>query len=1130
MKKFYLCLAMFGCTIFGVSSQTILNEGFETGSVTNIDPNIAEGWTTLDTYAGNVDLYRWHNYYATKGTITGMHVAACDGPMANYSEDYVNAQGPREEILLSPELTLDNTYQLSFDWKAASASALNNKEYDLQIRIVEGGADPKSAATIWSFQNADQLKESGVSTFPWTGWEIYNSKIDLSPYQGKKVKIAFVYKMLKKTANVVYIDNVKVSQFTPINTPKASLSKKIYGFGDVIVGSKIRSEGITLKNEGAKGLTITDIEYPNGISSTIIKESVNLGKGESLVFNVIYNASLISTTDGNIVFRTSGGDVTLRITATKVALADGYTFEGFESGVPPTGWSGNGWNASYPLEGDVSASSGGKIESTSELKTPRLDLSSGSHAITFMYFNQFESEREGALPENDIKIMFSKDGGITWEEKAIIDHRNEINVIKNLIVDLGTPASDNCYIKWVFSPLTYDAEAGYEYSIFFMDCVQLPPLYGVDKVPGAVTMLSPVNDATNIYNKNVVLTWDRTLFATGYKLYVGTDENATNLLNGIDLGDKTSYTIAKCDYATKYNWKVVPYNTIGDGTNSQIWNFSILADQTINTYPWNEGFESDGFPPLGWNTIIDGGTRWSKVNILPFDGKFSASAGCYKTESSSFLETPEFILPTAPMQISFFWGNGMPIELKIDASGLTENKTVSDDGIDAGFFEIYVDGAWKQLCIISDKTNLYWIKERVDLKEYAGKTVSFRWRYVGHNFANATGISIDNINISASTDNSASFNTKKWDAGKVNFKQSVSSFDKLSILNDGAHSLTINSVAFTKSNFSSNLQAGTVIDSKKGKQFKIEFNALETGAKVEDNMVVTFEGGYSVSLSVVGDALANDVKYYDFEKEVAGSTSPTGFTTIDVDRKSTLNMTGMNYPSYGLPFAFCVQDNSDWRNEFQPVSGTKVLIALSPNDYSTTDDWLISEKMVATNKSVFNFYGRLWNTVNSMLPENQSSLEVLVSTTSNTDINSFEVVMEKELMPYYNNKNYEKYSVDLSKYAGQEIYIALRHTVTDGLAAFFDDFSFEHFSSFSGVESIEKDGNAAFTVYPNPTASVVYFNCAEEVNAKIFNATGALVMNVEKAKEVNMSELPSGLYLISAETESGVKTVRVIKQ
>lgn len=95
-----------------LQAQTILSEDFETGSTVDYDPNFSSGWTTEDSYLGNTTKYRWHIYYASKGTIGGTHCAACDASMFESSTD---GTGPREEMLLSPELTLDDTYQLSFN-------------------------------------------------------------------------------------------------------------------------------------------------------------------------------------------------------------------------------------------------------------------------------------------------------------------------------------------------------------------------------------------------------------------------------------------------------------------------------------------------------------------------------------------------------------------------------------------------------------------------------------------------------------------------------------------------------------------------------------------------------------------------------------------------------------------------------------------------------------------------------------------------------------------------------------------------------------------------------------------------------------------------------------------------------
>ena len=1104
-----------------LQAQTILSEDFETGSTVDYDPNFSSGWTTEDSYLGNTTKYRWHVYYASKGTIGGTHCAACDASMFESSTD---GTGPREEMLLSPELTLDDTYQLSFNWKAASASALDKQEYDFQVRVVEDG-DLKNAVTVWSFQDAEALKESGVANFPWTGWTVYNSKIGLEKYKGKKVKLAFVYKMLKKIANVVYLDDVKVSKYTPQTAPVATLSKTLYNFGDVFIGEKVWSEVITLKNTGTSGLTISDVELPNGFGTNLDVSKVNLGKNESVDFQISYSSNLTSSTDGKVVIKTNGGDASLRVVANKVALPEGATFEGFEKGCPPVGWTAKSWSATnYALEGDLSAYASAILDGACELTTPRLDLSQGKHSVSFTGFNNFDSDVEGAAPANDVTLQFSKDGGATW---TTVWTSAVINGMDNVSVDLGSPASDNCYLKWVYSAITYDEEYIPETSIFFLDRVVLPKMYGAEGKPFASKCVTPANNAVDVFNKNVVLSWESVLFAKGYKLYVGTDADATSIVNGKDLGDVTEYTLEKCDYATKYYWKVVPYNENGEAENAEVWSFTTMADQTVSTFPYKESFEGVNFPPLGWNYTTDQGTRWDFSSTNPFDGKFSAVASCREPETTTVLETVDFKLPAEPLEISFYWGNDMPIALEKDNTGLVENTSKADDGIDACFFEIFVDNEWKQLAIMSDKNNKFWCREIVNLKDYAGKTVSFRWRYVAHAYMQASGVCLDMINIQEAADVKASFNVSKWDAGKVNYNKFVTSRKPLTVINEGLKSLKVSKVEFGTENFSSTLAANTVIEPKKASQFAITFSAKATASVVEDVMKVTFDNGAVIELPVVGEALANDIAYYDFENEEPGTLNPKDFTTVDVDKKPTTAMTSLDYPMRGVPFAFSVQQDKDWNNVFEPVSGEKVLVAIAPGDESEANDWIISKQMTATSDSRFKFYARNWNSVNSILPETPHSVEVLVSTTD-TQLSSFEVAMSKVQMPYYGGK-YEFFDVDLSKYAGQQIYVAVHHTVTAGLAAFFDDFTFEHFEDVSGgVEAL--DVNTGVSVYPNPAVDVVTVGGAESADVVITNLSGAVVLNQSGVKTVNVSDLSAGIYLMTVRTESGVFTTKLLKK
>lgn len=92
--------------------------------------------------------------------------------------------------------------------------------------------------------------------------------------------------------------------------------------------------------------------------------------------------------------------------------------------------------------------------------------------------------------------------------------------------------------------------------------------------PTCTSVFSPVDGASNIA-VNSGLTWGPVFGATGYRIYFGTDAQATNIENGTDLGNVTSYTPASgLSFLTDYYWKIVPYNSNGSASGCPEWSFT----------------------------------------------------------------------------------------------------------------------------------------------------------------------------------------------------------------------------------------------------------------------------------------------------------------------------------------------------------------------------------------------------------------------------------------------------------------------------------------------------------------------------------------------------------------------------
>ena len=1122
MKKHY-ALLLLAAAFAGAPSlhaQTILDEGFETGSTETFSQPVADGWTTVNSYTGTNSKYVWSNYYYEKGTITGKHVACCDG--ASYEDD---GQGPREEVLLSPELNLDNTYQLSFDWKVSPQAFMDKYMYDLQVRVVKNG-DLKNAETIFSIQNAEDLKESGVS-YPFESWSTQTSKIDLSDWQGEKVKLAFVYKMNTTYSNVVYLDNVLVKQATPVTTPVAKIDKESYDYGTVYLGEKFYSEVFKLTNTGKSGLKINSVDLPKGVTMTIDPTTVDLDRLASTQFQFVYTASLTTPAEGNAVLHTNGGDITVALKADKTEAPGGLTEETFEAYFPAAGWTNDGWSdAKNALEGDHSASASTSL-TENYLTSPRLDLTKGGK-VMFEYYNDFTSSDGETYQSNDITLELSTDGGHTWTTKWTFDYDNDDVQNKRLFetIDLGV-GTDSSYVRWHNTAVTSDDGDVPETSTFYLDRVFLPTLYGADGVPVGVAYKTPEDSATDIYNKNIKFEWTPAQFAKSYNIYIGKASGQYDVVNGSSVGNSLTFTLPQAAYETTYYWKVAGVNAAGEETDSKEYSFTTQKDATNSTYPYAMDFTGLKGLPTGWtsettNSIAN--RQWSllegKGNPAPCLYSMWLNAG----ELSS-VTTPEFKLPEGEeVNISFDWVDKHPIDAIADESGLAKPVNVDGDnnGITKVTFEINVDGQWKELAHLSqdyDKAvqntsvgeRYYWINENFDLKQYAGKVVQFRWVHYSYS-GKDNGCGLDNVLIEVKADNKAVFNKTGWNAGKVNYGMGVNSGDIFTLINKGEQDLKIKTVTFKTAHFTTSLKAGDVIAAKDGKQFDVTFCALQEAGDVKDTLVVEAENGYQVSLPVEGTALAQDVLYYSFEDNAYEYDWTKDFTLIDVDRTATVpfNCYGTEFPSSGQVYAFAVAYETSNLQNVAPISGQAFLIPGSPlSDDVKGDNWIVSKKLTATDNSTFDFYARNWENTGSVLPDGKHMVGVYVSETSASDRNTFTEVMKLQEIPYLDGHNWNHYTVDLSAYAGKDIYVAVRD-YTEGyrLAAFYDDFTFSHFGYVTGVKEVNAEvGNDA--------------------NVSVYNMGGMLVA---KGKGLQtLQTLAKGAYIVKVQTANGTKTMKIAR-
>lgn len=1121
MRKLFLGFAAIAMMVAGnLQAQTILSEDFETDNTEYAarPVTVGDGWTTVDAYKGENATFTWHNSFSETGYASGSkRVAACDASI--FESDPQAGFGPREETLLSPELDLNDTYELSFDWAAGPMAVKPDSKFDLQVRIVENN-DLNDAETIFSLHDAQLLKESGVLNWP-ADWGFYSSKLDLSEWKGKKVKIAFVYKMFAQIGNLVKLDNVKVYRVDPVTGPVASISSNSYTFIPMYIGEKLYTEPFTLKNTGRGNLVIESVDLPDGVATTLDVASVSLERNDEVRFQLSYTATLTNNATPVVTLHTNGGDIAITLKASKTFVPDGYTLESFEGYFPPAGWKVNNWaGSSVALEGDQSAYATRDI-TTSYLTTPRLDLTNGG-SLTFTYYDYFESEDGGTYPNNDFSVEVSTDGGKTWTEKWMASYEFVTSYQATQTVDLGK-GTDNSYARFKLTSVEYDSDYGAEEGRdIYLDRVLLPRLYGEGGVPGAATPTTPKNGATSIYGKDIVLEWAPAQFATGYKLYVGSNAEATNLIDGMNVGNVLTYTIPTTDYETTYYWRVVAYNGVGEtpAENVITWTFTTQPDASVSEYPYIEDFTSNTIPD-GWLTkgAPSYNRNWYTSDFFPYkNGNVVSntlhSGALVELESDSIM-TPEFKLPADKvMQISFMWGDNHPRDLVVDASGLLKKENVENNGASIGIFSICADGVWTDLTTISeahDEETNYWREEVVDLSAYAGKTVQFRWVHTSYSYGRDNGTAVAHVVLEVIADNKAIFNKPSWNAGKINYNCAVNSGDVFSLLNKGTAALKVKNVTFSTDNFESSLAAGTEIPVDGGAVFSLQFNAKDAAATINDNMTVEFENGYTVTFPVSGEALPENIYFQSFENNPLDHPWKNEFTLVDVDNKVTNE----------LGYYLTVVENDGGRYAFTSVehknslleahSGTHS-IGAAAIDSGSADDWIISKQLLATETSTFDFYARNLGTINSVYigDNDYHNVGVYVSETG-TKISDFTAVMKDTEMSYLGENEWHHFTVDLSKYAGKNIYIAVRHTeMTANNMAFFDDFTFTNFSTnlADGIDHLHS-------------------NLSANAEVSVYNLSGVLVGSGRG--NAAMESLPKGIYVVKVKDGNDVKTMRIMR-
>ena len=207
-----------------------------------------------------------------------------------------------------------------------------------------------------------------------------------------------------------------------------------------------------------------------------------------------------------------------------------------------------------------------------------------------------------------------------------------------------------------------------------------------------------------------------------------------------------------------------------------------------------------------------------------------------------------------------------------------------------------------------------------------------------------------------------------------------------------------------------------------------------------------------------------------------------------------------------------------------PHSGERFAACISAtgtlNGVARNNDWLISPKLTLPSQDAgMSFF------VKAYADYEPEIYNVLISETDD-NLESFKMVGSTR--EAYADA-WTEVNVDLSEYAGKDVYLAIQCVSEDMFVFMLDDIKVS-----KPVSSVAENAVAMLSLYPNPATEMIVINSGGPAIEKvdIYNAAGALVYSSQASGgssfRYNVSSLDAGIYFAKVETSDGAKVMRFI--
>jgi PKD repeat protein len=255
-------------------------------------------------------------------------------------------------------------------------------------------------------------------------------------------------------------------------------------------------------------------------------------------------------------------------------------------------------------------------------------------------------------------------------------------------------------------------------------------------VPSCSSPVNPTDGQANVLVTSN-LQWAEVTGATGYNLYFGTNNPPTNLVNGTNLGNVTTYAPSgNLNYSTTYYWKIAPYNANGSAIGCSVWSFSTEASPNTSVQLSYSDFES------GTGIWTIGGGDCSRY-----------TGGTYASGGSAAMD----IQDNSGVSSSFYLTNGVNVStpgyVQIDVK--FDFIAISMDASEDFWVQYYNGSSWSTVATYSQPTNFSngtFYQANVSILESAYTfPTNMKIRFMCDASDNNDDVYIDNVIITAST-------------------------------------------------------------------------------------------------------------------------------------------------------------------------------------------------------------------------------------------------------------------------------------------------------------------------------------------------------------------------------------------